>query len=313
MSAFDDVRSGLALRLTSNYVAQTSESKGLQVWTQQLTQSSKLGWCALLCFRISLALMMAIVLMWDNFVYFFGAERLVSAIGTGNGNLNGVLIPLCIYLIFGAIMTVSMSFGGRGHFKIAHPRMLTAHALLASIAFPTAMLTFFVYWCIQFPNRTSTVPFLESESGERIVALGHTLALIASILDVIFVEQALFLGDVVYPTLFGLVYLLILHVGVGRMSEIKVMTQGEVQEYTPTMIVTSDALVAFVALPLCYVCFWLIARSRGQALLRNSKNKDVRQQMRQRDTLVAQPVAGNLFEQGAGNPFEPGAGNPFDP
>lgn len=296
MSAFDDVRSGLALRLTSNHVAQTSESKGLQMWTQQLTQSSKLGWCALVFVRISLALILLIVLMWDNFVYFFGAERLVSAIGTGNGNLNGVLIPLCTYLIFGAIMTISMSFGGRGHFKIAHPRILTVHTLLASIAFPTAMLTFFVYWFIEFPNRTSIVPFLESESGERIVALGHTLGLVASLVDVIFVEQALFLGDVVYPILFGFVYLLILHVGVGRMSEIKVMTQGEVQQYSPWMIVTSDALAVFVALPLCYICFWLIARNRGQALLRNSKNKDVRQHMRQRDTLVAQPVAGNPFD-----------------
>lgn len=309
MSAFEDVRSGLALSLTSNYVAQSSESKGLQVWTQQLTQSSKLGWCALVFVRISLALMMLTVLMWDNFVYFFGTERLVSALGTSNGNVNGVLLPLCTYLIFGAVMTISMSLGGRGHFKIAHPRMLTAHAMLASIAFPIAMLTFFVYWLIQFPNRTSTVPFLESENGERIVALGHTLGFVASVVDVMFVEQALFLGDVVYPVLFALVHLLILHIGVSGMSEVKIMIQGEVQQCSPSMIVTSDALVAFVAVPFCYVCFWLTARNRGQALLRNSKNKDLRQQMRQRDalaaSLLAQPVAGNPFEEGAGNPFDP--------
>jgi len=308
MSAFEDVPNGLALRLTSNYVAQSVESKGLQLWTQQLTQSSKLSWCSLVLVRMSLAFMMLAILMWDNFVYFFGAERLVSAIG-GNGNLNTALLPLCVYLIFGAITTIWMSFGGRGHFKIAHPRMLTAHALLATIAFPTTMLAFFLYWFIDFRNRTSTVPFLESENGERVVALGHTLGLFVSLVDVIIVEQALFLGDVAYPIIFGLVYLLILHVGAGH-PEMDIITQGGPQVDGKASHLMSEALTVGVAMPLCYVFFWLVARDRGHALLRNSKDKDIRQLMRQQDTLLAQPVAGNPFEPGA---EMEGSGNPFNP
>jgi len=310
MAAFEDVRSGLAWRLTSNYVAQSSESKALQVWTQQLTQSSKLGWCSFLLVRSALALLMLIVLMWDNIVYFFGAQRLRLALG-GHGGLNSVLLPLCTYLIFGLIMTISMSFGGRGHFKIAHPKMLTAHTVLASVAFPTTMLTFFLFWIIDFRNRDNTVPFLESENGERIVALGHTLGLFASLVDVIFVEQALFLGDIVYPVVFGIFSLVIMHMGAGNMSGVKIITDGGPEvpyslwtdDGRPSQIAINEAVIVLVVLPLCYVFFWLIARDRGQALLRNSKDRDVRDQMRQRDTimrqrqtLVAQPVPGNPFD-----------------
>jgi len=310
MAAFEDVRSGLALRLTSNYVAQSSESKALQVWTQQLTQSSKLSWCSLVLVRVTLALLMLIVLMWDNVVYFLGTEQLRLAFG-GHGGLNSVLLPLCTYLIFGVIITISMSFGGRGHFKIAHPRMLTAHALLASVAFPTSMLTFVLYWLVDFRNRNNTVPFLESQNGERVVALGHTLGLFTSLVDVIFVEQALFLGDIVYPIVFGVFYLVIMHIGVGSMSGVKMITEGgpEVQyslwtdDGLPSQILINEVVMVFVVLPLCYVFFWLIARDRGQRLLRNSKDKDVRDQMRQRDTMLQRAT---LVPQAVpGNPFDP--------
>lgn len=311
MSTFDDLRSGLALRLTSNSVAQSSESKGLQAWTQQLTQTSKMGWYPFVAVRISLALMMLILLMWDNFVYFFGAQRLSAAIG-GNGDLNLTLVPLCAYLSLGVVTTIWMSFGGRGHFKIAHPRMLTAHSLLATVAFPTSMLSFLLYWLIDFRNRTSSVPFLESESGERIVALGHSLGLFAALVDALVVEQALFLGDVFWVVLFGILSLAAMHIGETVGSGMGMMTDGGsegqnplwTESGRPSNLFVSEILAVFVALPLCYICFWLIARGREQPVLRNSKEKEVRQAMRQRDTLVAQPDT----EETEGNPFEESSG-----